>query len=259
MNEPLISFRDLSIRFLAKKGRGSIHVLDSITLDIRRGEFVCIVGPSGCGKSTLLNIVAGFMRQSEGRVFVHGCPVNGPDPRRIFVFQENGVFPWLTVEQNVAFGLSGYRRREPDEIVSYYIQMVGLVGFEKSYPRELSGGMRQRVEIARALAANPEIIYMDEPFGALDFITRLKMRSDLTRIWCEEKKTILFVTHDIEESVQLADRVVVLTQRPGRICRQIDVDLPRPRDLDSPAYLQIRDEIFRIMGMSLKVGTAETD
>ena len=259
MNEPLISFRDLSMRFLAKKGKGLIHVLDSITLDIRRGEFVCIVGPSGCGKSTLLNIVAGFMRQSEGRVFVQGCPVDGPDPRRIFVFQENGVFPWLTVEQNVAFGLSGYRRKEPDEIVSYYIQMVGLVGFEKSYPRELSGGMRQRVEIARALAANPEIIYMDEPFGALDFITRLKMRSDLTRIWCEEKKTILFVTHDIEESVQLADRVVVLTQRPGRICRQIDVDLPRPRDLDSPAYLEIRDEIFRIMGMSLKVGTAETD
>jgi NitT/TauT family transport system ATP-binding protein len=259
MNEPLISVRDLSMRFPGKKGKGSIDVLQSITLDVRRGEFVCIVGPSGCGKSTLLNIVAGFIRQSEGKVFVHGSPVAGPDPRRIFVFQENGVFPWLTVEQNVAFGLSEYRRKEPDEIVSYYIQMVGLAGFEKSYPRELSGGMRQRVEIARALAANPEIIYMDEPFGALDFITRLKMRSDLTRIWCEEKKTILFVTHDIEESVQLADRVVILSHRPGTICRQIEVDLPRPRDLDSPAYLEIRDEIFHTMGMSLKVGSAESD
>ena len=136
----------------------------------------------------------------------------------------------------------------------FYVQMVGLTGFERAYPRELSGGMRQRVEIARALAPNPEIIYMDEPFGALDFITRMKMRTDLTRIWQEEKKTILFVTHDIEESVQLADRVVVISQRPGTIRKQIEIELPRPRDLDSPEYLQVRDEIFETMGMSLKVG-----
>jgi NitT/TauT family transport system ATP-binding protein len=259
MSDPLIRIRDVSMRFPGKRGEESINVLRSVDLEARRGEFVCIVGPSGCGKSTLLNIVAGFVRQSEGEVLVHGSPVAGPDPQRIFVFQENGVFPWLTVEQNVAFGLSGYRRKEPDEIVSHYIQMVGLTGFERSYPRELSGGMRQRVEIARALVANPEIIYMDEPFGALDFITRLKMRSDLTHIWREEKKTILFVTHDIEEAVQLADRVVIMTRRPGTIRRQIDVDLPRPRDLDSLAYLQIRDEIFHTMGMSLKVGTAEGD
>jgi NitT/TauT family transport system ATP-binding protein len=138
--------------------------------------------------------------------------------------------------------------------VHHYVQMVGLTGFEKAYPRELSGGMRQRVEIARALAPNPEIIYMDEPFGALDFITRLKMRADLTRIWQEEKKTILFVTHDIEESVQLADRVVVLSSRPGTIRKQIRIDLPRPRDLDSQQYLDVRDEIFHTIGMSLKVG-----
>jgi NitT/TauT family transport system ATP-binding protein len=255
MSDVLIRICDVSMRFPGKRGKEPINVLQSVNLDVRRGEFVCIVGPSGCGKSTLLNIVAGFIRQSEGEVFIHGSPVRGPDPRRIFVFQENGVFPWLTVEQNVAFGSSGCRRKEPGETLSHYIQMVGLTGFERAYPRELSGGMQQRVEIARALAANPEIIYMDEPFGALDFITRLKMRSDLTHIWSEEKKTILFVTHDIEESVQLADRVVILTPRPGAIQMQIDVDLPRPRDLDSPGYLAIRDEIFHTMGMSLKVGT----
>ena len=198
--------------------------------------------------------ITGFIRQSKGEILVQGAPVTGPDPKRIFVFQDNGVFPWLTVEQNIGFGLSRHPRNERREIVHHYVQMVGLTGFERAYPRELSGGMRQRVEIARALAPNPEIIYMDEPFGALDFITRMKMRTDLTRIWQEEKKTILFVTHDIEESVQLADRVVVMSQRPGTIRKQIEIDLPRPRDLDSPEYLQVRDEIFQTMGMSLKVG-----
>ena len=256
MNESAISARDLEISFPGKRRAGPIHVLRSINLEVRRGEFVCIVGPSGCGKTTLLNIITGFIRQSSGEVLVQGSPVTGPDPKRIFVFQDNGVFPWLTVEQNIGFGLARRSRDEQREIVHRYVQMVGLTGFEKAYPRELSGGMRQRVEIARALAANPQIIYMDEPFGALDFITRLKMRADLTRIWQEEKKTILFVTHDIEESVQLADRVVVMSQRPGTIRKQIEIDLPRPRDLDSPEYLEVRDEIFHTMGMSLKVGAA---
>ncbi|HTI69235.1 MAG TPA: ABC transporter ATP-binding protein, partial [Candidatus Limnocylindria bacterium] len=178
----------------------------------------------------------------------------GPDPRRIFVFQENGTFPWLTVEENVGFGLLGRSESERKKAVSHYIEMVGLGGFERSYPRELSGGMRQRAEIARALAANPEIIYMDEPFGALDFITRLKMRADLVRIWQTEKKTILFVTHDIEEAVQLADRVLVMSRRPATIQTIIPVDLPRPRDLDSPGYLAARDRIFSSMGMSLRIG-----
>ena len=254
VNEPIISVRDIGISFPGKQRAKPIHVLRSVNLDVWRGEFVCIVGPSGCGKTTLLNIITGFIRQSRGEVLVQGTPVTGPDPKRIFVFQDNGVFPWLTVEQNIGFGLSRRPRNERREIVHYYVQMVGLTGFERAYPRELSGGMRQRVEIARALAPNPEIVYMDEPFGALDFITRIKMRTDLTRIWQEEKKTILFVTHDIEESVQLADRVVVLSQRPGTIRKQIGVDLCRPRDLDSPEYLQVRDEIFQTMGMSLKVG-----
>ncbi len=187
-------------------------------------------------------------------MLVDGEPVRGPDPRRIFVFQENGVFPWLTVRDNIGFGLRGRSEAERAEIVAHYVEMVGLTGFERAYPRELSGGMRQRVEIARALAANPEMIYMDEPFGALDYITRLKMRADLVRIWQSEKKTILFVTHDIEEAVQLADRVVVMSNRPATIQEVVTIDLPRPRDLDSPGYLEKRDQIFRVMGMSLRVG-----
>jgi ABC-type nitrate/sulfonate/bicarbonate transport system ATPase subunit len=254
MSDAVISIRHCSVTFPGKRAGEEIHVLDDVSAEVRHGEFVCLVGPSGCGKSTLLNIVGGFMSATSGEVIVEGEPVSGPDPRRIFVFQENGVFPWLSVRENIAFGLRGRTEEERLQIVAHYVAMVGLTGFEAAYPRELSGGMRQRVEIARALAANPDIIYMDEPFGALDFITRLKMRADLVRIWQSEKKTILFVTHDIEEAVQLADRVLVMSHRPATIERVVEIDLPRPRDLDSPRYLQKRDEIFRIMGMSLRVG-----
>jgi NitT/TauT family transport system ATP-binding protein len=250
---PIIQVRGLGMQFAGKTA--PIVVLENIDLAVSRGEFVCIVGPSGCGKSTLLNIIAGFLKPTTGEVLVHGAQVSGPNPQRIFVFQENGVFPWLTVEQNIGFGLDRLSPNEKTPIIQRYVDMVGLTKFEKLYPRELSGGMRQRVEIARALAANPDIIYMDEPFGALDFLTRLKMRADLTRIWQEERKTILFVTHDIEESVQLADRVIVLSPRPGKIQKDLQVDLPRPRDLDSSDYLEIRDEIFHTMGMSLRVGS----
>jgi NitT/TauT family transport system ATP-binding protein len=246
----LIQVRDLSVQFANPKTPEPLRVLESVNVNVSEGEFVCIVGPSGCGKSTFLNVVAGFLQPTTGDVVVHGQQVNGPDPRRIFVFQENGVFPWLNVTQNVGFGLKGRTRAEREAIVKHYIEMVGLVGFEAAYPHELSGGMRQRVEIARALAADPEIIYMDEPFGALDFLTRMKMRSDLIRIWQAERKTILFVTHDIDESVQLADRVLVMTGRPGRIQAEISVELPRPRDLDSSEYLGIRDRIFAELGMN---------
>ena len=256
-----IEVKDLWMTFPGKRTGEQIHVLENVNLEVRRGEFVCIVGPSGCGKSTLLNIIGGFLQQTSGSVLVEGRPVRGPDPQRIFVFQENGVFPWLNVEDNVGFGLLEKSfgqgvdpAKEREEIVRRYIEMVGLTGFEKAYPRELSGGMRQRVEIARALAASPDIIYMDEPFGALDFITRLKMRADLVRIWQEEKKTILFVTHDIEEAVQLADTVLVMSRRPATVQFSEKISIPRPRDLDSRGYLEARDRIFREMGMSLKVG-----
>jgi NitT/TauT family transport system ATP-binding protein len=249
MDAPIISVRDVWMSFPGKAAGSQIHVLERVNLDVAEGEFVCIVGPSGCGKSTLLNIIGGFLRESQGSVAVEGGPVEGPDPSRIFVFQENGVFPWLTVEQNIGFGLLSRPAGERAERVAHYNAMVGLTGFERSYPRELSGGMRQRVEIARALAADARILYMDEPFGALDFLTRLKMRADLVRIWQAEKKTILFVTHDIEEAVQLADRILVMTRRPATVAEEVRVDLPRPRDLDAPGYLAARDRIFQIMGM----------
>jgi NitT/TauT family transport system ATP-binding protein len=243
-----VELRGLQMTFPGKKGEPCIHVLAGISLQVRQGEFVVLVGPSGCGKSTVLNILGGFQPATEGEVLVGGEPVHGPDPRRIFVFQENGVFPWLNVVDNIGFGLSRKTRIERQEIVTRYIDMVGLQGFERAYPRELSGGMRQRVELARALAANPETIWMDEPFGALDYLTRLKMRADLVRIWQTEKKTIVFVTHDIDEAVQLADRVVVLTPRPARIAAVVPIELPRPRDMDAAGYLQARDRIFEAMG-----------
>ena len=254
MSAPAVVVRNLWMTFPAKRHGQPIAVLENVNAEVATGEFVCIVGPSGCGKSTLLNIIGGFVRATSGDVMVEGEPVDGPDPRRIFVFQENGVFPWLNVWENIGFGVRGKKEEERRRIVRHYTEMVSLTGFENAYPRELSGGMRQRVEIARALAANPDIIYMDEPFGALDFITRLKMRADLTRIWQSEKKTILFVTHDIEEAVQLADRVVVMSQRPATVKEVIPVGLPRPRDLDSPGYLETRDRIFHSMGMSLRIG-----
>jgi NitT/TauT family transport system ATP-binding protein len=248
-----VELRDVWMSFPGKGDGDPVHVLERVELEVKNGEFVCIVGPSGCGKSTLLNIIAGFLEHTRGDVVVEGRPVHGPDPRRIFVFQENGIFPWLTVRDNITFGLD---RNDPrrEETLGHYVEMVGLTGFENAYPRELSGGMRQRVEIARALAANPEIIYMDEPFGALDFLTRLKMRADLIRIWQEERKTVLFVTHDIEEAVQLADRIIVMSRRPASVQEVVEVTLPRPRDLDSKDYLATRDRIFACMGLSAKVG-----
>ena len=256
MSAPVVEIRDLWMSFPGKPGADPVHVLEKVSLSVAPGEFVCIVGPSGCGKSTLLNIIAGFLPHTRGEVLVDGRPVHGPNPRRIFVFQENGIFPWLTVRQNISFGIDRANPRRA-EILRHYVEMVGLKGFEESYPRELSGGMRQRVEIARALAADPEIIYMDEPFGALDFLTRLKMRADLIRIWQEERKTILFVTHDIEEAVQLSDRVLVMSRRPATIQDVVPVPLPRPRDLDSPDYLAARDRIFGCMGLSATLGAKQ--
>lgn len=240
---PKIVVKDLSLEFQA------VPVLKDINLEVREGEFICIVGPSGCGKSTLLNVIGGFLKATRGQILFDGESDTEPDPRRIFIFQENGVFPWLTVADNIGFGLFAKSAAERERVVKHYIEMVGLTGFEKSYPREISGGMKQRVEIARALAANPDILYMDEPFGALDFLTRLHMRAELVQIWQREKKTVLFVTHDVEESVQLADRIVVLSPRPAVIRTIIENKLPRPRALDSYEYLSTRDEIFEIMGL----------
>lgn len=232
---------------------GAMEVLQHITLGVEEGEFLCIVGPSGCGKSTLLNIAGGFLVPSSGSVAIDGETVTAPDRRRIFVFQERGVFPWLTVEGNIGFGLFDMPEDARRKRVAQYIQLVGLDGFEKAYPRELSGGMKQRVEVARALAVDPDVLFLDEPFGALDSITRLQMRSELLRIWRAERKTVLFVTHDIEESVQLADRVVVISARPGRIRRVVEIDIPHPRDLSSQRYIELRDLIFGEIGLAHQV------
>ena len=231
----------------------STSVLDNVNLEVKEGEFVCLLGPSGCGKSTLLNIIAGFLSPTTGEVKIENEKVNGPDPRRIFVFQERGVFPWLTVEGNIGFGLYKLPKDEQERRIAHYIKMVGLVGFEKSYPQELSGGMKQRLEVARALAVDPDVMFLDEPFGALDSITRLIMRGELLRIWEAEKKTIIFVTHDIEESIQLADRVVVMSARPAKIQSIVEIDIPHPRDLSSPRYLELRDGIFEQIGLAHKI------
>jgi ABC-type nitrate/sulfonate/bicarbonate transport system ATPase subunit len=197
--------------------------------------------------------MAGFLTPSSGEVHIDGVPVKGPDPRRIFVFQERGVFPWLTVEGNIEFGLSSLPAAERRRRVAHYVKMVGLEGFERAYPRELSGGMKQRVEVARALAVNPDMLFLDEPFGALDSITRLTMRRELLRIWEAERNTIILVTHDIDEAVQLGDRVAVMSDRPARIQGIVEIDIPHPRDLAAPRYLELRNGIFEQLGLAHKI------
>jgi NitT/TauT family transport system ATP-binding protein len=231
----------------------SFSVLEDINLDVSDGEFICLVGPSGCGKSTLLNLMGGFLSQTSGSITIDGQAVHGPDPRRILVFQERGVFPWLTVEGNIGFGLSRLSRAERDQRIAHYVQMVRLQGFEHTYPADLSGGMKQRLQVARALAVNPDILYLDEPFGALDSVTRLIMRGELLRIWQTERRTIIFVTHDIDEAVQLADRVVVLSSRPAKIEDILTIDISHPRNISSPRYLQLRDELMSKIGLAYTV------
>ena len=231
--------------------KGALEVLQGVDLEVAEGEFLCLLGPSGCGKSTLLNIVGGFEEPSAGRVLVDGQPVVGPDPKRVFVFQEYGIFPWASVWDNVALGLRHAADKDKQaEVIQRTIDLVGLKGFEKTYPMELSGGMKQRVEVARALAVNPDVLYMDEPFGALDSLTRLTMRSELIRIWQGSGKTILFVTHDVDESIQLADRIVVFSPRPGTIRDIVSVDLPHPRDLGSPEYGRVKNRLYELLGVS---------
>ena len=241
----------LAVRF-DRDGK-SMPVLEDINLDIADGEFICLVGPSGCGKSTLLNAMAGFLSPTSGSVTIDGEQVQGPDPRRILVFQERGVFPWLTVEGNIAFGISQLPVAERKERVAHYVKTVRLDGFENTYPSDLSGGMKQRLQVARALAVNPDILFLDEPFGALDSITRVLMRQELMRIWQSERRTIIFVTHDIDEAVQLADRVLVLSSRPARIQQILTIDLPHPRNISSPGYLAHRDELLKQIGLAFEI------
>jgi NitT/TauT family transport system ATP-binding protein len=234
------------------KGERRVLALDDITLDIAEREFVAILGPSGCGKSTLLNMVAGFDRPTGGAVRVAGEPIAAPSPRRAVVFQEPALFPWFSVMNNVVFGPKTQRQpaAEYRPRAMQILEQVGLRGFESSYPAELSGGMRQRVGIARVLIMQPQVLLMDEPFGSLDAQTRMSMQELLLRVWERHHQTVLFITHDIEEALLLADRVCVMTARPGRIKKSIDVRIPRPRALEvttSPEFNALRLEVLGLI------------
>jgi len=242
-----IIVKDLSKAFPTRQG--PLSVLEGITFAVDEGEFVAIVGPSGCGKTTLLNIIAGFELPDRGEVRVDGVPVSGPSPKRIVMSQQGSVFPWLTVRGNLTFGLDGAPETDRRRIADHYISLVGLEGFEGAYPFELSGGMLKRVEVARALAVRPEILYMDEPFAALDALTRFRMRIELLRILSRERHTSLLVTHDVEEAIQLADRILILTARPATISSVVSVPVPHPRKLTSPAVVDLKEHILRALGV----------
>ena len=230
----------------ASRSGAPVEALRPLTLSIGAGEFVVIVGPSGCGKSTLLYMLAGFSAPTSGRIRVDGQPVSGPDIDRGMVFQSYALFPWLSVVGNVEFGLErqGMARRERRRVALEYLQLVGLQEFADKQVPELSGGMKQRVALVRAFATNPSIIFMDEPFGALDALTRRFLQRELLRIWQEHRKTIVFITHSVPEAVTLADRIVVMTARPGQVKSTISVDLPHPRDTTSDGFRDIERAIF---------------
>ncbi len=228
-------------------------VLDHVSIDIEKGDFICLLGPSGCGKSTLLNALAGFEKVNSGSVQIDGKEVEEPSPKNITIFQNYGLLPWRTVQKNVELGLESQNLSKEDKknIAEKYIELVGLKGFEKRYPRQLSGGQQQRVAIARGLAVNPDIIFMDEPFGALDAITRMKLQDDILKISREQKKTIIFVTHDIEEAVFLADKIVVMNANPGRIKSVVRVPLGDYRNRTSRNFLYVRDRIFELFNLKV--------
>jgi NitT/TauT family transport system ATP-binding protein len=240
---PAIRVAQVEKRFGA--GDREVVALAGIDLDIAPGEFVCLLGPSGCGKSTLLNAIAGFAPPSAGRVEVAGRPVQAPGPDRGMVFQEYALFPWMTVEQNIAFGLEikGLEQIEITPVVDRLLARLGLTEFRRRYPKDLSGGMRQRVAIARVLALDPPILLMDEPFGALDALTRRTLQDELLTLWQSLRKTVVFVTHSIEEAIYLADRIVVLTYRPGRLKLDRAVTLPRPRDPADAGFNALKREL----------------
>jgi len=244
-----LRIEDVALRFVPKSG-APVTALENISLDVGDQEFSVIVGPSGCGKTSLLRLVAGLIEPTQGAIWLDDTRVTGPGRDRGMVFQSYTLFPWLTVQRNVEFGLklAGMPADERRDIARRFIAQVGLDGFEQHYPRQLSGGMMQRVALARALANNPSVLLMDEPFGALDSQTRSLMQELLLKIWQRASKTVLFITHDIDESILLGDRVYVMTARPGRIKEMVEIDLPRPRTVDvltSDAFMALKRRIMR--------------
>jgi ABC-type nitrate/sulfonate/bicarbonate transport system ATPase subunit len=247
---PKVRFEQVSKRF--GQGPDAVQALEPITLDIAEGEFTCLLGPSGCGKSTLLNLLAGFEQPTTGRVLMDGLPVRGPDPRRGVVFQQGALFTWMNVRDNVAFGplATGRGKGEAARIAARYVEMVGLGAFATRYPYELSGGMQQRVGIARALANDPEILLMDEPFAALDAQTRELLQEEIRRIWQETRKTVLWITHSIDEALFLATHIVVMSARPGRIKASFRPSFSHSADpavVASPEFVRMKAEIFSLL------------
>ena len=234
--------------FVSDSG-GVTQAIENITISVKNREFLSLLGPSGCGKTTLLNMFAGFDHPTAGHVYLDGSEISTPGPDRGVVFQEHALFPWLTVEDNVGAGkrVQAHPAQKRREIISRQLEMMGLEGFARHYPHQLSGGMKQRVAIARALANDPEVLLMDEPFAALDAMTRSQLQTELIRIWRETQKTIVFVTHNIEEAVLLSDRIAVMTARPGRINAIIDVDLPKPRDPNSAEFNAIERRVREML------------
>ncbi len=238
---------------------GNVEALRPVDVDIAAGEFICLLGPSGCGKSTLLSIIAGLESASSGKVLADGKEVRGPGTDRVLLFQEAALFPWLDVQHNVEFGLrqAGIRAKERAAIARRFIEIVHLKGFERSFAHQLSGGMRQRVAIARALAIDPAILLMDEPFGALDALTRDRLHAELESIWTTTRKTVVFVTHNVREAVALGDRVLVFSPRPGRIVSEFRIDLPRPRSLEDHQLVSMASDIMSVLRDAM--GTQEQE
>jgi len=243
-----IEVTDLTKGYAIDSGR--LRVVDGVSFSVSDGELVAIVGPSGCGKSTILNIVAGFDRPDDGLVTVNGVAQSKPSAKGILISQRGSVFPWLTVQQNLMFGLNGHPPEQKAALADRYAAMVGLKGFETSYPHELSGGMLKRAELARALVVKPDILYMDEPFSALDALTSLRMRNGLLRILSEERHTVVLVTHDVEEAIHIADRVIVLSARPTKIQTVFEVPFPHPRALASAAVQELKVSILGELGVN---------
>jgi ABC-type nitrate/sulfonate/bicarbonate transport system ATPase subunit len=242
-----IEIRGLNKSYDSDQGR--LAVVEDISFTVRDGETVAIVGPSGCGKTTLMNMIAGFVQPDGGAVVIDGVPRSKPDAKGILITQHGSVFPWLTVRENLMFGLNGHAPRNKVEIADRYAAIVGLKGFEASYPHELSGGMLKRAELARALVVKPEVLYMDEPFSALDALMSLRVRNELLRILAEERHTVMLITHDVEEAIHVADRILVLSPRPARIQAAFDVPFSHPRRLTSPAAQELRVAILRELGV----------
>ncbi|ACL67455.1 ABC transporter related [Anaeromyxobacter dehalogenans 2CP-1] len=255
----------IDVARVAHRFPNEVIALQDVNIAVHAGEFVCLLGPSGCGKTTLLYALAGHLAPSGGRISIDGVEVKGPGPERLLVFQEPALFPWLTVRQNLLFALraSAIKRAEAARRARAFVEMVGLTGFEDALPHELSGGMRMRVQLARALALDPAVLLMDEPFAALDAQTRGQMQQHLQRIWMRDRKTVVFVTHDVREALVLGDRVVVMAARPGRVLEDLEVRLPRPRDPDDPALVdlsrRIRDELRRADESGRRTAPAEEE